>query len=228
MAARLTLLLPLFGVVLVLAGCSSRRPGETRAEARLREACGETIEDHAEFSTVARARADERTPNLNVLGDVYGERIASGRHYAVIDDDGYVGTLRAIEPQRNILAVVRSCRDTQSWWASWVDPPSRPTNPDAMWAFGPVIGRFGSARRLLPPSAPADQFGIVRTQPPPWPTIDRWTTQFQFAFDSEPHGFEVRARRCSHDQIVTETRIPVGSEERVVSRTVRPSCLSDD
>ncbi|HVH42491.1 MAG TPA: hypothetical protein VM925_09110 [Labilithrix sp.] len=204
---RLALLVLTLLTMAPVMACAPARSADAEDE-RIAAACGEAIEAaDSEFSTFAWVDAFEVPSDHNRLMAAIGKRIRAGLDYAVVDEDGYVGTLRATEIIPLRLAIKLPPCATEEWSATWSDPPSRPLRRLTELAFGPVHHRFPSARRLLPLLKPVEECRSLGCIVPEQPRDAGWVTQFHFAFDDEPHAVEVRARRCAPGRIVTESRV---------------------
>lgn len=153
----------------------------------------------------------------DALWKVLGEPIARGRHYAVVDDRGYVGTLRADSTMPCVLACVGCCSEPE-WTTKWIDPPLRARPEGLVLAIGPVDGRYASARRELPMRIDPDG------NPWAWSFVgsDEPRTLARFSFAGEPDALEARGSRVDGARVI-ELRVRDRGTWRVVSRTVDES-----
>jgi hypothetical protein len=166
----------------------------------------------------AQPRPDENPVLTTIAGidvsyslwTVLGERIQRGRRYAVVDDDGYLGTLRAESELPCGLACMGCCRS--QWATKWFEPPARPP-VGLVLAIGPVDGRFVSARRELPVSA------SLEGNPWTWSFVGTEEPQTLARFSFRGGELEARGRRVDGTRVV-ELRVRQGGEWSVVSRTV--------
>jgi hypothetical protein len=164
-------------------------------------------DESAELVTIAAVSGG------NSMWEVLGEPIARGRRYAVVDDRGYFGTLRAESVMPCFLSCEGCCLNPE-WTTKWFDPPSR--DPEGLvLAIGPIDGRLVSARRELPRSE--DPYGS-RLQAR-FARSEQDLTLARFSFDSEPTIVEAQGRHVNGARVV-ELRVLERGSWRVVSRTI--------
>jgi hypothetical protein len=168
-------------------------------------------DERAELVTIAAVGSEKS------IWHVLGEPIGRGRRYAVVDDRGYVGTLRAESEVRCIIACEDCCPKPQ-WTTTWFEPPLRDRPEGLVLAIGPVDGRYVSVRRELPVSVDPEgnpwEWTFVRS--------DDFRTLARFSFGSGPALLEARGRLVD-DARVIELRVRHHGAWRVVSRTVEKS-----
>jgi hypothetical protein len=176
----------------------------------------------AELVTVAEATV---YPGLLWTSALGSQRVAGLRFYAVVDDDGFVGTLQATTRNTRCahLAMVGSCYGFEEWNARWVDTPRRSWS-FGMLAFGPVNARFTSAQRLVPERPTCIDENNVRIPRATHADNETWTRLAAISINAgagDPSAIEVWGRRCAANTAsVRETRLTVKGQPRVVQRAV--------
>lgn len=197
--------LPFF---LFAAACGRGRPpagSPIAATDETAQDCGPPFRD-ADSELVSIAIADEH-PDLH---PALGEPLEAGRHYAAVDDHGFVGTLRAVATRR---CLCEGCCTRPTWQARWIEPPTRRAE-GTMIAFGPVNGRFVSARRSLRADTDARRESWTRAEGRAWQSL------VHVDFEGEPSALDVRARECGDGASVIEAHALERGEWRLVSRTI--------
>jgi hypothetical protein len=209
--------LPFAFVLLPLAVCGCRPANDAGADD-----CGPPIAASAHdghIVTVAEVFHDPVIVWTEHLGSV---RVEAGRSYAVVDDEGYVGTLRPTT--RNMrcafLAMEGSCLGFEEWNARWVDEPTRrwgSIGRGGVLAFGPVNARHVSARRVVPLQAALSDENDMPMPTPPRADTRAWTRLVAIAVGEA--SIEVWGRTCAANTAsVRELRVLEDGETRVVHR----------
>lgn len=176
------------------------------------DACGPPFRDEAsEF--VAFGFVEKELPTVEPL---LGQPLEGGRFYAVIDDEGFLGTVRLGLELPCILACIGCCGERHA--AKWVEPLARRASGLTL-AFGPVNGRYTSVMRRIPERWAAGE----EDGPWTWMQVEdsSWRTILRLELASEPSVVEVRGRVCAKNTKEIEVRVQERRTSRLVSRTLR-------
>jgi hypothetical protein len=144
--------------------------------------------------------------------------------YAVVDDEGFVGTLQATD--RSPRCPLVGCGGIEEWHARWVEQPARTWGArdpyHGLLAFGPVNARYALARRVVP-ELPTDVDENNMPVPAAPRSLDaKWTRLVAIALSGEPSMIEVWGRRCGGNTAsVRELRVVEDGRSRIVHRAVR-------